>query len=101
MLDLNSKIALPDDKEYDYFRDRILSDWNFNKYKEYELSNKYVKPKLQKVISRYKQCLQDINAGIKYREINTYIDDLLKDVDNNKIKDKTQNFEHNKGIYDA
>lgn len=42
MLNLNSKIALSDDKEYDYFRDRILLDWTFNKYKEYELSNKYV-----------------------------------------------------------
>lgn len=60
MLDLNSKVILPNKKELEFFRQNNLSNRNFKDFMQHcQLTNRTFL-KIDKVISQYKLCLNNI-----------------------------------------
>lgn len=87
MLNLHTKISLPKNKEYDFFRNNNLSDWTISFFKQHQSNNARIQPKMNVIINQYKQRLVDISGFVKDEDVKQYIADFLKDV-GNKAKSK-------------
>lgn len=84
MLNLNDKISLPQNKEYDFFRNNNWSNWTISCFKQHQLNNARIKPNMNVIINQYKQRLVDISGTVK-DDVKLYIASLLEDVDNKVI----------------
>lgn len=85
MLNLHTKISLPKNKEYDFFRNNNLSDWTISCFKQHRLNNARIKPNMNVIITQYRQRLVDISGTVKDEDVKQYIASLLEDV-GNKVK---------------
>lgn len=82
MLNLNSKISLPGNKDFDFFRNNNLSNWTLKCFMQYYEDNKRNLPKFDVIFNQYKQRLNDINDFINDEDIKLYIQSLLEDIAN-------------------
>lgn len=85
MLD-NKSITIPGKKEYDFFRNNKLTDWNFSHFEQHQLENSRNKPNKIILVRQYKQCLATIVNTCKDKEVKQFVATLLQDVENNKVR---------------
>ena len=84
MLDLNGKVVLPDKKEFEFFKQNNLSNWNFQGFMQHcQLKNR-MPLKIDKAISQYKLCLNNIKQCAQDEDVKKYVENLLEEV-NDKV----------------
>ncbi|KAL9537943.1 hypothetical protein PS6_011669 [Mucor atramentarius] len=80
MLDLNGKVVLPDKKEFEFFKQNNLSNWNFQDFMQHcQLKNR-MPLKIDKAISQYKLCLNNIKQCAQDEDVKKYVENLLEEV---------------------
>ncbi|KAI8077258.1 uncharacterized protein B0P05DRAFT_124855 [Gilbertella persicaria] len=88
MLDLNNKVVLPNKKEIEFFKQNNLSNWNFKDFMQHcQLKNR-MSLKIDKVISQYKLCLNNIKQCVQDDEVKRYVENLSEEVNDKPTEDQ-------------
>ncbi|KAI7902404.1 uncharacterized protein BX663DRAFT_552326 [Cokeromyces recurvatus] len=90
MLDLNSKVVLPNKKELEFFKQNSLSNWSFKDFMQHcQLKNR-MSLKIDKVINQYKLCLNNIKQCVQDNDVKRYVENLLEEINNKPTEDPSK-----------
>lgn len=84
MLDLNSKVTLPNKKEFEFFQKNRLSNWKFTDFIQHCQENSRMPVRIDKVSSQYEMCLNNIKQTKQEDDVKKYIEKLLAET-NEKV----------------